>query len=85
MTQGSGGEREALDFSLSQNRYDLTTYFGRLRHFVEITNPFTLLYSNKDIHDAQNILTKYKLTGLSSPHDEVREMVIDRVTLTLIS
>lgn len=51
-------------FSLEKTRYDLSTYFGRLRHFVAMTDPRTLMYSNDTISECRIILEKYKSTGM---------------------
>ncbi|GAA6010685.1 hypothetical protein JCM10207_005797 [Rhodosporidiobolus poonsookiae] len=45
---------------ISQPRYDTKTYFGRLRHFAEITSPLTLLASSSDLKAAQNLLKEYQ-------------------------
>jgi hypothetical protein len=58
------------EFSLSRNKYDLTTYAGRLYHFIDITSPLTLLYSNKDIEEATDVIKNYKKTNVICGSDK---------------
>lgn len=51
-------------FSLTANRFDLSTYWGRLKYFVEITDPRTLLYSNETITESKKVLDGFRSTGL---------------------
>ena len=53
------------DFSPKGNRYDLSTFYGRFRHFVDITNPISLLASEKDILEAQKKISTFESTGHS--------------------
>lgn len=36
--------------------YDLNTYFGRFRHFMELTDPTTLLVSDKQLDEAKRVI-----------------------------
>jgi hypothetical protein len=51
------------EFSLTKSRYDLSTYYGRFLHFVSITDPSTLFYTNEEILNAKDVLDNYKKTG----------------------
>ena len=50
-------------------RYDLGTYFGRLQHFIGMTDPSTLLSSNTTVQEAQTILNNYQKTGVMCGSD----------------
>lgn len=52
------------DFSLTSPYYDLGTFWGRYRHFVDMTNPFGLLVSSSEILQSQKIISEYKSTGI---------------------
>ena len=47
-------------FSLEKERYDQTTYSGRFRKMVDVVDPRTLFYSQKDIDEAVNLLKDFK-------------------------
>ena len=52
------------EFSLDESPYDMNTFYGRLRHYINVTDPSTLLYSNEKINESKMILKKYKETGI---------------------
>ena len=52
------------EFSLHESPYDMTTFYGRLRHYINVTDPSTLLYSDDKIIESKNILKKYKDSGI---------------------
>lgn len=41
------------------SRYDLSTYSGRVRHFILACSPFTLFHSNAEIRQAQVVVSNY--------------------------
>ncbi|KAK0666200.1 putative mitochondrial transport protein [Cercophora samala] len=45
---------------LPDSQYDLSTYWGRVRHTASITDPRTLLVSSAGLTDAKNLLVAYK-------------------------
>ena len=45
---------------LSKPRYDQSTYQGRLRHFMETTNPLNVFASNKQLDEAATLVNLYK-------------------------
>lgn len=51
------------DFSLDKPRYDLSTYYGRFRHFLNVTSPFTLLKTDEEIRFAENAIQRFRETG----------------------
>jgi hypothetical protein len=60
----------APPFSLTQSRYDLNSYWGRLQHFVRLTDPRTLLYSDAEINEFRSILDNFRATGVKRGTDE---------------
>lgn len=46
--------------SLPESRYDLTTYWGRVQHFAEVSSPLLLFHSNETIRRAQQALRDYE-------------------------
>lgn len=45
---------------LPDSRYNLSTYFGRVRHCADISDPSMLLNSGKDIEHARRLVWDYK-------------------------
>ncbi|KAK0737122.1 Tricarboxylate/iron carrier [Apiosordaria backusii] len=45
---------------LPDSQYDLSTYWGRVRHTASITDPRTLLVSSAGLTDAKNLLIAYR-------------------------
>eukprot|EP00128_Syssomonas_multiformis_P010024 Colp12_sorted_trinity150504_noHs@10417 len=45
---------------LSKPRYDQSTYFGRVRHFMDVTDPRTLFASHDELKAAMALLDDYK-------------------------
>lgn len=52
-----------IEFSLDKPRYDLSSYCGRFRHFMEVTNPFTLIKTDNEIRFAEDAIKKFRETG----------------------
>ena len=50
-------------FSLGDELYDQTDYFGRLRKFIKIIDPRNLSYSDEEIREFQKLLVSKKLAG----------------------
>ncbi|CAN6607386.1 sideroflexin Fsf1p [Trichomonascus vanleenenianus] len=46
--------------SLPESRYDLSTYWGRVRHCAEVSDPRQLLNTKKDIEEARKLISGYK-------------------------
>ncbi|KAH9903526.1 Tricarboxylate/iron carrier [Xylariomycetidae sp. FL2044] len=65
MSAALPGSRE-----LPESQYDLSTYWGRVRHTANITDPRTLLAGKKGLEDAKNLVVAYK-------QGEIREMTPD--------
>ncbi|KAF4119275.1 to mitochondrial cation transporter, partial [Geosmithia morbida] len=55
MSSSLPGNRE-----LPASRYDLDTYWGRVRHTVGVTDPSTLLAGKKGLEHAKSLVTEYK-------------------------
>lgn len=47
--------------NLDQPRWDQSTFFGRLNHFFNITDPRTAFCSEKELDAAKDLVTNYKL------------------------
>lgn len=45
---------------ITKDRYDLTTFKGRLLHFASVTSPLTLLASNAELKSAQELVKSYE-------------------------
>ncbi|QLG70710.1 hypothetical protein HG535_0A06520 [Zygotorulaspora mrakii] len=46
--------------ALPESRYDLSTYWGRVRHCVEIVDPTMLLTTQNDLTKAREIVSSYR-------------------------
>jgi len=51
-------------------RYDQTTYWGRARHFFEITNPINLLASKEELETAKETILKFRRKELKNVSEE---------------
>lgn len=45
---------------ITKDRYDLSTFKGRLQHFATVTSPLTLLASNAELKSAQELVKAYE-------------------------
>ncbi|KAI1347679.1 sideroflexin-5 [Xylaria sp. FL0043] len=62
MSASLPGNRE-----LPESQYDLSTYWGRVRHTASITDPRTLLVGKRGLEDAKRLIMAYK-------QGEIKEM-----------
>lgn len=46
--------------ALPESHYDLTTYWGRVRHCAEISDPSMLLTTSKDLEHARKVISAYR-------------------------
>jgi len=53
-------------FKLNSSRFDLTTYKGRLRHFMDVTDPSTVFTSKRRLAEYCQLLDDFKHGRLSS-------------------
>ncbi|XP_078455533.1 sideroflexin-5 isoform X2 [Lampetra planeri] len=58
--------RECPPFKLGKSMFDQTTFYGRLRHFLDIIDPRTLLVSERELLRAVETLDDYK-KGVARP------------------
>lgn len=56
----SPSSNDVPPFSLEKERYDQATYYGRFRKMVEVVDPRTLFYPQKDVDDAVNLLKDFQ-------------------------
>ncbi|XP_055885994.1 sideroflexin-5-like isoform X1 [Biomphalaria glabrata] len=53
-------------FQLNKSRFDQSTFSGRLRHFLDVIDPRTLLTPNSELEKAVKLLEDYKNGNLPS-------------------
>ncbi|AET40609.1 Fsf1p Ecym_6227 [Eremothecium cymbalariae DBVPG len=56
--------------ALPESRYDLNTYWGRVRHCAEIADPTMLLTTEADLKQARDIISAYRHGKLKEPTPE---------------
>ncbi|ODM91511.1 Sideroflexin-1 [Orchesella cincta] len=59
--------------NLYEPRWDQSTYWGRLRHFINVTNPLNLLHTREDLEWAKNVVLKYR-SGETMSHLSEEEL-----------
>jgi len=52
--------QELKNTDISQSKYDLETYGGRVQHFLNSTNPLNLLLSSEQLDQARKVVTAHK-------------------------
>jgi hypothetical protein len=67
----SGGHGGVGDppFTLDRPRHDMSTFYGRFLHFLDVTNPLSLLNSSETIEEAKSVLKGYRGSGLKCCSD----------------
>ncbi|EPE27619.1 hypothetical protein GLAREA_04410 [Glarea lozoyensis ATCC 20868] len=66
MSSSIPGRRE-----LPASQYDLSTYWGRVRHSADISDPRTLLVSSAGLEHAKNLIAGYKQGRVAEMNDEL--------------
>ncbi|KAJ6121170.1 Sideroflexin FSF1 [Penicillium sp. IBT 18751x] len=66
MSASIPGNRE-----LPNSQYDLTTYWGRVRHAADISDPRTLLVSSTGLDKAKQLISSYKQNKISDMNAEL--------------
>lgn len=51
-------------FRLGESRYDQSSFAGRLKHFLDIVDPRTLLTSGPDLQRAVEMLKEFETKGV---------------------
>ncbi|XP_059050630.1 sideroflexin-1-3 [Achroia grisella] len=60
-----------MSIDLDKPRYDQSTYTGRAKHFLQLTNPLNVLASDKELDEAKNIVTEFRKSRKMPPgYDE---------------
>lgn len=60
VVQSKGIVGEKPPFDIDQSRYNLKTYYGRVKHFASVTSPLTLFASSAKLETSQRLLADYK-------------------------
>mmetsp|Transcript_7658 Transcript_7658/g.28687 ORF Transcript_7658/g.28687 Transcript_7658/m.28687 type:complete len:339 (-) Transcript_7658:110-1126(-) len=50
-------------FSLNEDQFDQNTYWGRVKHFVNLTNPLNMLVTSKQLEESHEKVEHFKETG----------------------
>ncbi|XP_047539844.1 sideroflexin-1-3 [Vanessa atalanta] len=53
--------------NLDKPRYDQSTYMGRAKHFLLLTNPMNAFASNSDLEEAKRIVTEFRKSRRMPP------------------
>ncbi|OJJ59792.1 hypothetical protein ASPSYDRAFT_900470 [Aspergillus sydowii CBS 593.65] len=59
------------DRDLPSSQYDLNTYWGRVRHAADISDPRMLLVSSAGLEQAKRLISSYKQSEISSMNSEL--------------
>ena len=60
MAEERGSETSLSHINLRKPRYDQTTYFGRAKHFFEVTDPRNVLASSSKLNAARDLVIAHK-------------------------
>ncbi|KAH0541977.1 hypothetical protein FGG08_003609 [Glutinoglossum americanum] len=66
MSTSLPGNRE-----LPASQYNLNTYWGRVRHSADISDPRTLFVSSAELENAKNLIVAFKMGGIPSMNPEL--------------
>lgn len=55
---------------IDKSRYDLDTYFGRVKHFAHMIDPRTIFVSDAQLDAAKVLISDYKNNTLTRPVTE---------------
>ncbi|KAL0811393.1 hypothetical protein ABMA28_009801 [Loxostege sticticalis] len=60
-----------MSIDIDKPRYDQSTYMGRAKHFLRLTNPINALATDKQLDEAKQIVTEFRKTRKMPPgYDE---------------
>jgi hypothetical protein len=57
------GEEELVSINLTQPRFPQSTFMGRLRHFLDVTDVRTLFVTDEQLKKAKKLIEEYKKKG----------------------
>lgn len=49
-----------MSIDIDKPRYDQSTYMGRAKHFLRLTNPINALATDKQLDEAKQIVTEFR-------------------------
>ena len=63
-------------FSLTETKFDQSTFYGRWRYFTDLINPLNLLYSDEQALEYKKLLDQYKEGKISSSIWNLNQLAI---------
>ena len=60
MAEGRSENSLSPQIDLRKSRYNQLTYFGRARHFFEVTDPRNVLASSAKLEEARDLVTAHR-------------------------
>lgn len=68
-TAGEGGDAAEAPQSVGAGRYDQSTFWGRVQHFVSVTDPRLMFVKDEELKAALTTVAEYEQTGRVPQND----------------